>query len=114
MLTKYFVPRRFSTAIAGRHKTKHLQAPLHPRYYAEEFEATSVSELEFVRSPFFELASLQHVSEGDDANTLLSDLAQKLQMTDITTNVLKSPTPTAENVAFTRYADKAMDEKFEF
>jgi hypothetical protein len=33
-------------------------------------------------------------------------------MTDATASVLRSPTPTKENVAFTRYGDRAMDPKF--
>jgi len=31
---------------------------MHPKFYEKEFEATSIEELEFVRSPFYDLAAL--------------------------------------------------------
>ena len=33
-------------------------------------------------------------------------------MIDVTANMVKSPKPTKDSVAFTRYADKAFDPKF--
>ena len=101
--------RTFSTitpAVASQHKTQHIGEKMHSSFYEKDFEATSIEELEFIRSPFFDLAALQHVKEGAQAEKLLTTLTQKLAMTDITTNVVKSPAPNKENQAFTRYADK--------
>lgn len=96
----------FSTsAPAVRHATKHYGDSMHPRFYENEFEATSIAELEFVRSPFYELAKLRQTEEGPDAEKLLTTLAQKMSMLTPTLDVLRSPTPNADNVAFTRYAD---------
>ena len=38
-----------------------------PSFYKDEFIPTSIEELEFVRSPFYELAQLEHLKEGEDA-----------------------------------------------
>lgn len=50
---------------------------MHPKFYENEFEATSIEELEFVRSPFYELAQLKHTESGPEAERLLTHLAQK-------------------------------------
>ena len=53
--------RTFSTvtpAIASQHKTQHIGEKMHTKFYDRDFEATSIEELEFVRSPFYELAAL--------------------------------------------------------
>jgi hypothetical protein len=39
----------------------------------------------------------------------LTSIAQKFAMTDSTSSVLRSPKPTKENLAFTRYADKSTE-----
>lgn len=86
---------------------------MHQKFYENDFEPTSIEELEFIRSPFYDLAALTHVKEGPEATKLLSNLTQKLAMTDITTNLIKSPARNSENLAFTRYADKVEDPNFQ-
>ena len=54
------------------------------------------------------------MKEGDESNKLLENLSQKLSMTDVTANFIKSPAGNAENRAFSRYADKVLDPAFEF
>jgi hypothetical protein len=102
-----------TTALASKHKSQHIGEKMHTKFYEKDFEATSIEELEFVRSPFYDLAALQHVREGPQAEALLTSLTQKLAMTDITTNVTRSPAPNKENQAFSRYADKVLDKRFE-
>ena len=54
------------------------------------------------------------MKEGGESNKLLENLSQKISMTDITSNFVKPPAVNKENRAFTRYADKVKDPKFEF
>ncbi len=102
-----------TSAVTSKHKTHHIGEQMHSKFYEKDFEATSIEELEFVRSPFYDLAALQHVKEGAQAEALLTTLTQKLSMTDMTSNVIRSPAPNKENQAFSRYADKVMDKRFE-
>jgi len=45
----------FSTNEASRHATKHYGDPSEPIFYESDFDVTSIKELEFVRSPFYDL-----------------------------------------------------------
>ena len=101
-------------AVASKHQTKHIGDQVHPTFYINDFEPTSIEELEFIRSPFHELASLKHLQEGEDATTLLTSVSQKLAMTDISRNTLRTPKPTKTNLAFTRYADQALNKEYAF
>jgi hypothetical protein len=66
----------FSTStVAKQHKQTHYGTSMHPKFYENEFEATSIEELEFVRSPFYELAQLKHTESGPEAERLLTHLA---------------------------------------
>lgn len=40
---------------------------MHPKFYENDFISTSIEELEFVRSPFYELASIEHTKDGEEA-----------------------------------------------
>ena len=82
----------FSTStLAQQHKQTHYGHSMHPRFYENEFEATSIEELEFVRSPFYELAQLKHTESGPEAERLLTHLAQKSSMIYQTTSITQSP-----------------------
>lgn len=48
---------------------------MHKKFYENEFEPTSIAELEHVRTPFFELSQLQYLKEGPESVKLLSDLS---------------------------------------
>ena len=41
-----------------KHKAQHIGEQMHTKFYEKDFEATSIEELEFVRSPFYDLAAL--------------------------------------------------------
>ena len=47
-----------SPAVATNHKTNHIGEQMHTKFYEKDFDATSIEELEFIRSPFYELAAL--------------------------------------------------------
>jgi len=86
MISKHFaasfVPRistaLFSTSTAGslsaQHKQTHYNTSIHPKFYENTFEATSIEEIEFVRSPFYELAQMKHTESGPEAERLLTHL----------------------------------------
>ena len=77
-LTKSFQLVRLQHAVfsskAVAHRTAHMSTPIHPKFYEDDFKSTNIEELEFVRSPFYELAKLHHTKEGEDAQKLLSDI----------------------------------------
>jgi hypothetical protein len=69
-----FKPRaaHFSSAnnaisISAKHKTNHIGASAHPKFYENDFLPTSIEELHYVRSPFIELAALKHLKDGEDS-----------------------------------------------
>ena len=75
---------------ALKHKTTHYGEPMVAKFYENDFEPTSIKELEFVRSPFYELAQIKYLKQGEDATKLLTDLTTKLCMTDITSRFTMS------------------------
>jgi hypothetical protein len=86
---------------------------MHKKFYENEFEPTSIAELDFVRSPFYELSQMQHLKEGPESVKLMSDLTQKLLMINPLQNQLRAPGPSPDRIAFTRYADKIFNPEFE-
>jgi hypothetical protein len=60
-----------------RHAVEHKQWLMDPAHYENDFQPTSIEELEFVRSPFYDLARLEHTNEGDKARELLDSLHLK-------------------------------------
>jgi len=68
---------------AGKHREVHIPSTVHPKFYEDDFEATSIRELEFVRSPFYDLGRAEHLKEGEEAEEFLSNIQLKLGMTNI-------------------------------
>ena len=52
---------------AERHATEHIGAQMHPKFYEKTLMPTSIKELEFARPPFYEIAKLFHLKEGESA-----------------------------------------------
>ena len=48
-----------------KHKVEHKAYTMDPRHYENDFESTSINELEYVRTPFYDLAKLEHTEEGE-------------------------------------------------
>lgn len=53
---------------------------MHPKFYEKEMLPTSIRELEFARPPFYEVAKLFHLKEGESAQKLISTIAQRFEM----------------------------------
>ena len=109
--------RLFSTtAVANPHKQNHTNLIMDCKFYENEFLSTSINEIEFVRSPMYELAKGQYMGESM-THDFLEEIGMKSAMIDSTSNLLMAPQPTKEDASFKRYADKSSapdDQKFIF
>jgi hypothetical protein len=47
------------------------------KYYENEFVHTAIKELDYVRTPFYDLAQHEHLKEGEDTSKYLEDLSVK-------------------------------------
>ena len=101
-----------SSTDANKHKEEHINAPMHSKFYENDFTSTSIKELEFVRSPFYDLAKWEHLREGEEAQEFLTNVQIKLGMTQFLMGSTMSRFPNKRNVAFTRYADEVKNEAY--
>lgn len=62
-----------------------------------------------MRTPFYDMAAIDELKEGEDVEKFISKIAHKSEMVNILGNVLQSPAPTKESVSITRYADYTVD-----
>ena len=62
---------------AQRHATKHQFRKMDAKYYENEFVHTAIKELDYVRTPFYDLAQHEHLKEGEDTSKYLEDLSVK-------------------------------------
>jgi hypothetical protein len=53
---------------------------MHPKFYEKELVPTSIKELEFARPPFYEIAKLYHLKEGESTQKLISRISQRFEM----------------------------------
>lgn len=68
--------RRFSGTPDLMHKKNYQGGYLESKFYEKDFLATSIEEIEFVRSPFYDLAEANKMS-GDEALQMLDEIAMK-------------------------------------
>ena len=66
---------------AARHKEEHMHATTHHKFFENDFISTSIKELEFVRSPFYDLGRAEHAKEGEDAQEFITNIQLKIGMT---------------------------------
>ena len=55
------VPDQTQLTEAQRHAKSHVFKSIDSKYYENDFVHTSIKELEYVRSPFYEMAQHQHL-----------------------------------------------------
>ena len=81
----------FSTAskqtLADKHRTKHQQVVMDPSFYEDVFVPTTIEELDFVRTPFYDLAKLSHLKEGEDAQEFVTNLQLKSELVDVVSSL---------------------------
>ena len=81
-----------------------------PKFYENDYLAGKSDELEFVRSPFYDLARKEHLN-SEQAGVLIDEVTAKLNFIEGFEIFLQPAVPTKENVAYTRYADVVEDPK---
>ena len=65
-----------------------MDATMHPKYFENDFSSTSIKELEYVRSPFYDLSHAYQSKEGEDATEFITNVQLKLEMTHFITSQL--------------------------
>lgn len=98
--------------VAKLHLKKHSDAMMEPKFFEKEFMPTTEYDLEYFRSPFYELAQTYKVSK-DEAEKILEELAVKSAYMKNVETVVEPPTPTKESIAYTRYSDYQPDREGE-
>lgn len=63
---------------------------MHPKFYENDFTSTSIKELEYVRSPFYELGMHEHMQEGKEASEFIDKMVMKIEMNSFLMSKLNS------------------------
>lgn len=76
-------------------------------FYENDFYPTSIEQVEYVRSPYYDLAKANEMTGEEDVHRTLDELGLKFSaLNPRAASVLVPPLETPESVAFTRYADQ--------
>jgi hypothetical protein len=104
--------RNFTQQLVNKeaHVKRHMGVVMDPRFYENDYMAGKTSELEFVRSPFYDLARKEQLKK-EQVPELIDEITHKLNHIEGLEIFLQPPVPTRENVAYTRYADEVEDPK---
>mgnify|MGYP006999549443 CR=1 FL=1 len=95
--------RHFSTALS--HQKNHSPLIMDSKFYENDFIPTSIEEIDYIRSPFYDLAKAKYMN-NDDAHDLLDEIGLKAAMMDSTSHTILSAKVSPETQAFFRYQDK--------
>jgi hypothetical protein len=95
----------FSSVQKAQHTVKHKDWLMDNRHYENDFEPTSIDELEYVRSPFYDLATMTHTTDGEELDKLYENIKMKYDILNPLKEVIGSGRPTKRNVAYKRYGD---------
>ena len=78
---------------------------MHPKFYEDDFVVTTESDtLEYMRSPFYDMARTYHAT-AEEQERILEEIAVKNSMVRNFEHLINPPSPTKESIAYTRYAD---------
>jgi hypothetical protein len=58
-----------------------MDATMHPKFFENDFNSTSIRELEYVRSPFYDLSKSYQMKEGEEATEFITNMQLKVEMT---------------------------------
>ena len=73
---------------AEKHAKSHAFRKMDSKYYKDDFVHTAIKELEYVRTPFYDLAHHEHLKEGQDTSKFLEEMRIKMEMIQPLTNML--------------------------
>jgi hypothetical protein len=78
-----------SVTLKELHTTKHLNSIMDPKFYEKDFWSTGIEEIEFVRSPFYDLAKNNMFHNDEVVHQELEELGLKFAMIDdVSQNIL--------------------------
>lgn len=83
-----------------------------PKFYENDIEPTVVEEIEFIRSPFYDLAKDYHMNENR-ADEVIDMVTIKGTLMDRMQGITSRAQPSKEEKAYTRYADNLSNAKDE-
>ena len=78
---------------------------MHPKFYEDDVMVSNDDSVEFMRSPFYDLAHREHMSPKQ-SEELLYEVQKKILHVGEMESFLEPPGPNKDSVAYTRYADK--------
>ena len=84
------------------HKQNHTTLVMDSKFYERDFWATGIKEIEFIRSPLYDLARGCYMND-EVTHEFIEDLGMKAAMIDETTSIMLTPQKTKENASFKRY-----------
>jgi len=82
------------------------------KFYEKDFVATSIAEIEYVRSPYYDLAAQKQMT-AEEVHAELDEFGMKMGMIDPSLAMMMASSPNPENISFTRYADRCEAEEHE-
>lgn len=97
---------------ASTQRMKHSAKAMDSRFFERDYLPTGIEELEFVRSPLYDLAESQNMA-AEQVHECLDEFSLKLAMLDETAAFIMEPQKTRESAAFFRYQDEATCSKEE-
>jgi hypothetical protein len=72
------------------------------KFYEKDFIPTSIEEIDYIRSPMYDLAKSVYMDE-EEVHGLLDDFGMKVGMMDALTQSVLSPNASPETAAYFRY-----------
>ena len=104
--------RAFTTneATAQLHKKTTYGNYMEPKLYENEFMGTNAKEIEFVRSPFYDLAKVETMT-SEEVNDLLDQLTLKMNMIENKAGIMTGGLSSKDETVHERYADDFSDDK---
>ena len=82
------------------------------KFYEKDFVATSIAEIEYVRSPYYDLAAQKQMT-AEEVHAEFDEFGMKMGMIDPSLAMMMASSPNPENISFTRYADRCEAEEHE-
>ena len=79
-----------------------------PKFYENDYMTTTEYDLEYVRSPFYDIAK-SHLMSNEDRAKIFEEIAVKQTYLRSSESLIEPPPPTKESIAYTRYGDYKPD-----
>ena len=85
------------------HKVQHSKFLIDSKFHKDDIEPTFIKEIEFIRSPFYDLGKSFSMNDSEAEQFLANiEIKGSIRMPE---GIVEKATPTKEEEAYTRYAD---------